>query len=316
MKWTSSPGSSHEPENSGAPALLRTLAGPGRRYWKLAFLCAITLPCAQARLQSAEESLKVIRVLDGDTFIVDAGDHKGDFQIIGLLGVDAPENSEPPMRSEPLGKEALEFTRDKLEGKRVVLEGKPAGPDTDRYGRSLRYVHVKDGALFNTEILEQGLARVAAQHAFARRSQFAESEQRARQAGFGIWRPAAAGPAAAGASAEQGEAGLADDEKPYSIEALGTPPPDVKVLRQVDPQFPSKARPSRGGGTTGNVILYAVVRWDGSVGDIVVVRSPGKSLGFDDASIEAVKQWRYRPVLKDGKGVNFHLFLGIGFDFG
>lgn len=278
-------------------------------------LCALTVLSAHTPLQSAEEALKVIRVVDGDTFIVDASERKGDFQLIGLMGVDAPESSEPPMRSEPLGQEALNFTREKLEGKRVVLENEPAGPDTDRYGRRLRYVHIKDGPLFNAEILLQGLARVAAQYSFARQSQFVEREQRARQAGLGIWSPAAPGSAAAGADANQGEGGAANDEKPYSIEALGIPPSDVKILRQVDPEFPSKARPSRGGGTTGNVIVYAVVRWDGSVGNILVVRSPGKSLGFDEAVMKAVKQWRYRPVIKDGKGVDFYVFLMAGFDF-
>lgn len=66
------------------------------------------------------------------------------------------------------------------------------------------------------------------------------------------------------------------------------------------PKYPDLARRAR---LQGTVILLIVIESDGSVGEVEVARSPDQRWGFDLAAIEAVKQWRYRPALMQGRAV-------------
>ena len=63
-----------------------------------------------------EELRTVIRVVDGDTVIVD-GKEK-----VRLIGVDTPETVHPSKSVEYFGKEATAFTKKMCEGKKVRLE--------------------------------------------------------------------------------------------------------------------------------------------------------------------------------------------------
>jgi TonB family protein len=53
-------------------------------------------------------------------------------------------------------------------------------------------------------------------------------------------------------------------------------------------------------GIEGTVLLETIVLADGSVGDVKVVRSLDTTYGLDQAAIDAMKQWRFRPATKDG----------------
>jgi len=61
------------------------------------------------------------------------------------------------------------------------------------------------------------------------------------------------------------------------------------------------------------VILQIVVRKDGSVGDITVVRTPGEDLGFEQAAMAAVQRWKYKPAMKDGKPVDVYITVVVDF---
>lgn len=84
------------------------------------------------------EVATVERVVDGDTIEVKIDGEK--FKV-RLIGVDTPETKHPRKPVEPYGKEASEYTKKKLDGKKVYLEKDVS--DTDRYGRLLRYVWLK-----------------------------------------------------------------------------------------------------------------------------------------------------------------------------
>lgn len=84
------------------------------------------------------EVATVERVVDGDTIEVNIDGEK--FKV-RLIGVDTPETKHPRKPVEPYGKEASEYTKKKLDGKKVYLEKDVS--DTDRYGRLLRYVWLK-----------------------------------------------------------------------------------------------------------------------------------------------------------------------------
>jgi protein TonB len=85
----------------------------------------------------------------------------------------------------------------------------------------------------------------------------------------------------------------------------------VKAPRLVDkvaPVYPDLARQARVGGI---VILEAVVGTDGRVQSVRVLR--GQPL-LDPAALEAVKQWRYQPLLLNGVPTEFELTVTLVFN--
>jgi len=84
-----------------------------------------------------------------------------------------------------------------------------------------------------------------------------------------------------------------------------------KAIYAPDPEYSEEARKVKHMGT---VVLWLVVGPDGKPRDIRVLRTLG--LGLDEKAIEAVKNWRFEPAMKDGKPVavqinvevNFHLY--------
>jgi TonB family protein len=53
----------------------------------------------------------------------------------------------------------------------------------------------------------------------------------------------------------------------------------------------------------GTVVMTAVVRTDGTPGDIENTRSLDTEYGLDKQAVAAPSQWRFEPGLKDGKPV-------------
>jgi TonB family protein len=49
------------------------------------------------------------------------------------------------------------------------------------------------------------------------------------------------------------------------------------------------------------------------VGEITVLKNPGAKLGFDEAAIQAVKEWRYKPGLQNGKPVDVYFTIIVDF---
>ncbi len=68
----------------------------------------------------------------------------------------------------------------------------------------------------------------------------------------------------------------------------------ARLLQRIAPQYPSAALHRK---TGGQVELSAVIRKDGSVGDVRMVS--GNPV-FRDSAIAAVRQWRYSPAMLDG----------------
>ncbi|HSK44546.1 MAG TPA: energy transducer TonB, partial [Candidatus Binatia bacterium] len=81
-----------------------------------------------------------------------------------------------------------------------------------------------------------------------------------------------------------------------------------EAITKVDPAYPQDLMHDR---VEGTVILYAVIRADGSVGDVRVLE------GFDDRLNEnarrALEQWRFRPGTKDGLPVDIEAVVRVPF---
>jgi TonB family protein len=83
---------------------------------------------------------------------------------------------------------------------------------------------------------------------------------------------------------------------PYRPGSGITPP---SLLREVKPDYTEEARQR---GINGEVELEIVVRSDGTVGDVRLVR--GLGAGLDQRAIDAVRQWRFAPARRFGTPVD------------
>ena len=61
------------------------------------------------------------------------------------------------------------------------------------------------------------------------------------------------------------------------------------------------------------VSLSAVVRADGTVDDVRLIQLTGGPADVVEPAIEAVKQWRYRPAMRDGEPVDVHISVLVDF---
>lgn len=75
-----------------------------------------------------------------------------------------------------------------------------------------------------------------------------------------------------------------------------------------DPEYTEEARNAK---TQGTCVLSMIVDNEGHPRDIRVVR--GLGFGLDAKAIEAVKQWRFQPAMKDGQPVNVQISVEVGF---
>jgi micrococcal nuclease len=139
-----------------APILFKRLA-------VLIFIVTLCSPCY------GEHSVKVIRVVDGDTLKVD---FHGIELTTRLIGVDTPESrrnkkaKKDAKRSDQdldtiiaLGKKATEYV------KRLVRPGNFVRLEfdvqqTDPYGRLLCYVYLQDGRMLNEVLISSGHATI------------------------------------------------------------------------------------------------------------------------------------------------------------
>ena len=83
-----------------------------------------------------------------------------------------------------------------------------------------------------------------------------------------------------------------------------------RVLREVRPQYTSDAMRAK---VQGTVLLECVVRPDGSVGDVQVIRSLDPHFGLDDEAIKAAKQWRFAPGTRLGEPVPVLITIELTF---
>ena len=93
-----------------------------------------------------------------------------------------------------------------------------------------------------------------------------------------------------------GVAGI-EDQKRFegdAVRAVGDVKPP-KIVKQVDPVYPDEARKA---GVEGVVILEAKADEQGNVVDARILRSVAP---LDQAAIDAVKQWKYEPLVIGGK---------------
>jgi TonB family protein len=109
-----------------------------------------------------------------------------------------------------------------------------------------------------------------------------------------------------GAQADEsrGRAAASPHAAPASKTDLSAPSP----TRKVDPAYPLELMRQNVGGT---VILYAIIRSDGSVGNVRVLRSVDERL--DRYASQAIAKWQFDPAREDGSPVDVEATFWIPF---
>jgi len=82
---------------------------------------------------------------------------------------------------------------------------------------------------------------------------------------------------------------------------------EKRLIHHVSPAYPAEARRER---IEGTVVLKALVSDDGKVVGVRVVEG---NPTLASAAITAVKQWRYRPFLRNGKAISFQTIVLVDF---
>jgi TonB family protein len=110
----------------------------------------------------------------------------------------------------------------------------------------------------------------------------------------------------------------------WSLRATGVPrssrPPFTNALRvggdvkapvlvsKVEPQYPEEARKAR---ISGIVIVECLIDKSGDVTDVNVLKP--LPFGLDQAAVEAVKRWKFKPAVMNGEAVNVVFNLTVNF---
>ena len=126
----------------------------------------------------------VTEVVDGDTLIVDHGTR------VQLLGIDALGHSWGSPRSRKRARSSTNFAAHFLKGRKVRLEYDQANElrkHRDRWGRTLAYVYLEDGTLFNLAIIEQGYAKTYTKYPTEFSERFQAAQRQAKEKGMGLW---------------------------------------------------------------------------------------------------------------------------------
>jgi micrococcal nuclease len=134
------------------------------------------------------QAYPVVRVVDGDTIVVEIDGQK---EKVRLVGVDTPETVHPTKPVERFGKEASDFTHKQLDGEKVYLvydQNNAGHKHRDRYGRLLAYVYrERDNLDFCAELVKQGYAHAYLKYPSERGEEFLAYQKQAREAGRGLW---------------------------------------------------------------------------------------------------------------------------------
>lgn len=132
---------------------------------------------AQTGKNGLGEIAKVVRVIDGDTIVMENG------ETVRYLGIDTPELTHQP--PDCFAQEAAQKNSALVLEREVRLVKDVR--DKDRYARLLRYVYVND-IFINLELVKQGLARAfIVPPDIVHEEEFLKADQSAREEKVGLW---------------------------------------------------------------------------------------------------------------------------------
>ena len=133
----------------------------------------------------AKENIKYAACVDGDTIKVYVN---GEEKTVRLLAVDTPESVKPDTEVAYYGKEASEYTCQRIKkAQKITLEYDPKSDKEDKFDRLLAWVFL-DGKLLQSDLVENGYAKVAYLYDdYKYTKTLIEKQELASAKGIGIW---------------------------------------------------------------------------------------------------------------------------------
>lgn len=131
--------------------------------------------------------IKVSKVIDGDTIVVDIDGR----QIhVRLIGINSPELTDKRTQVNCLAQKAKEEAQKLLAGQSVYLEKDPTQGNYDKYNRLLAYVFLSKDTNFNKLMIENGYAyEYTYRLPYKYQKEFKTAQSEARSAQRGLWNP-------------------------------------------------------------------------------------------------------------------------------
>ncbi len=134
---------------------------------------------------NTKEKVKFIKCVDGDTAKFERNNK---VFTLRFLAVNTPETKSPKKGVEFYGKEASNYTCNRLEkAKNIEIEYDNKSDRNDRYGRNLGWVFL-DGELLQKDLVENGYAKVEYLYGkYKYVEELKELENKAKKAKKGLW---------------------------------------------------------------------------------------------------------------------------------
>jgi micrococcal nuclease len=120
------------------------------------------------------QKVKVTRVVDGDTYVIETGEK------VRMIGIDAPE------MSTDFGNDAKEHLKTLIEGKTIELQPDKKTGDKDRYNRLLRYA-ILNGEDINLRMVCDGFAIAYTKFKFSKAESYTSCQINAEGSDLGMW---------------------------------------------------------------------------------------------------------------------------------
>ena len=130
-------------------------------------------------------SVKFEACVDGDTIKVILDNKK---TTVRFLAIDTPETVHPTKGEQPFGKEASNYTCDKVKNaKKLEIEYDEGSTKTDKYNRTLGWVFVDD-TLLQKDLVSLGYAKVAYLYGdYKYTDELKKEESTAKSKKLGVW---------------------------------------------------------------------------------------------------------------------------------
>jgi TonB family protein len=100
-----------------------------------------------------------------------------------------------------------------------------------------------------------------------------------------------------------------DATRPVEIGSrIGGPVTAPVLIHSASPDYTAEARAKK---FNGNVQVYLWIDPNGNPSHVRVVRGVG--MGLDEKAVEAVRQYKFKPAMQDGKPVKVDMYIDVNF---
>jgi len=136
-------------------------------------------------LSNERIEVKYSESVDGDTAKFKLNE---EIITVRFLGIDTPETVHPSLGEQPYGKEASDYTKEKLQNaNKIELEYDSNSSKTDKYGRHLAWIWIDD-SLLQEELISNGLAKTyMLQDNYTYAWILQEKQEKAKEEKVGMW---------------------------------------------------------------------------------------------------------------------------------